>query len=169
MPKFTAMKFKVNDPEHSKQIQECLFKLGYRWCCGYKSVQHITMYYLFTEEDGLITHGFYDTAAYNRDKNKETTLEELQAMLGDVVKVNEQEPVDDSIPEHNTDNTMTQFLHQLQKRITSVNLAISIYSDRIELVDENNMVAIVDSYESLLEAIEVKEQFINIFKEIWGD
>lgn len=59
MSKLKAMKFKVNSPEHSKEIQEKLFEMGYEWCNGKKP--------LFTDspalyagyfEDNSITHSY---------------------------------------------------------------------------------------------------------------
>lgn len=40
MSNLKAMKFKINSPEHSKQIQEKLFELGYYWGISGKSVLH---------------------------------------------------------------------------------------------------------------------------------
>jgi hypothetical protein len=156
------MKFKVDNPEHSKQIQECLFWLGYNWeMCKYpEEPQYTVSKYLYAETDGLLLHGSKE-GCFDSATSKETTLEELKAMFV------EQEPIDNSIPKHNIENTMTQFLHQLQKRLASVNIAVYIYSDEIQVSDmDSDAIARVTTYEQLLEAIKVKEQFMNMFKEV---
>jgi hypothetical protein len=160
--KFKDMKFKVNNPEHSEQIQECLFRLGYLWAGdSSRRVQILDSTHLYAEADGIILHSNGDDLFFSNDENKETTLEELQAMFV------EQDPIDNSIPEHNIENTMTQFLNQLQKRLESVNLSVYIYSDEIQVSDmDSDAIAKVTTYEELLEAIKVKEQFMNMFKEV---
>ena len=49
---FKAMKFRVDNEEHSRQIQEALFDLGYRWYGGVSSVQYTHNKFLFTDADG---------------------------------------------------------------------------------------------------------------------
>lgn len=51
---FKAMKFRVDNEEHSRQIQEALFELGYSWCTGSKEVKYTLYKFLFTSEQGSI-------------------------------------------------------------------------------------------------------------------
>ena len=51
---FKAMKFRVDNEEHSRQIQEALFDLGYRWYGGVSSVQYTHNKFLFAEKEGDI-------------------------------------------------------------------------------------------------------------------
>lgn len=52
---FKKMRFKVNSPEHSAQIQKALFSLGYKWSEG-ATVQYCDRQYLFGDEDGSVLH-----------------------------------------------------------------------------------------------------------------
>jgi hypothetical protein len=47
-----AMKFRVNGPEHSKQIQEKLFEMGYKWGAGGTRVQGNHARFLFAGGSG---------------------------------------------------------------------------------------------------------------------
>lgn len=40
-PKFSNMKFRVSSPEHSKEIQEALFEMGYKWRSGHTEVKYV--------------------------------------------------------------------------------------------------------------------------------
>lgn len=46
---FTAMKFRVESPEHSEKIQKVLFDMGYSWYATDNKVKH-------TKEDVLVTY-----------------------------------------------------------------------------------------------------------------
>ena len=85
MSKLQNMKIRINSPEHSKEVQECLFKLGYRW-------NHQTVASLYDVDDDNIyayDHGriFCSTQAgqsyFDTHQNKEVTLEDLRAMLAE--------------------------------------------------------------------------------------
>ena len=64
---FKKMRFKVNSPEHSAQIQKALFSLGYKWLGG-TTVQCCDKQYLFGDEDGYLLHAnsfrSFDDKAY---------------------------------------------------------------------------------------------------------
>lgn len=45
---FKAMKFRVNNPEHSKNVQDTLFRLGYSWSLGVKDYKHLGAKYFCT-------------------------------------------------------------------------------------------------------------------------
>lgn len=53
---FKKMRFEVNSPEHSAQIQKALFSMGYKWSSRGTTVQFCDRKYLFTDEDGYILH-----------------------------------------------------------------------------------------------------------------
>lgn len=57
-PAFTNMKFRVRDEEHSKQIQEALFELGYGWSNSLcKNIKHLPYEFLFSNVNGEIMVG----------------------------------------------------------------------------------------------------------------
>lgn len=78
-PIFKNMKFRVNSSEHSKQIQEHLFTLGYKWICEVRqAVEKTDKPFLYVEECGQITYG--DTEEYFKNSiHKEYTLQEITA------------------------------------------------------------------------------------------
>lgn len=49
---FKAMKFRVENEEHSRQIQEALFELGYSWHGGVTSTQYTHNKFLFADANG---------------------------------------------------------------------------------------------------------------------
>jgi hypothetical protein len=57
-PTFKAMKFRVNSPEQSKEIQEALFSMGYEWQAYGQQVKFVDDYmlsaWLHTDEDGIL-------------------------------------------------------------------------------------------------------------------
>lgn len=59
MSNFKRMKFKVKDAEHSKAIQEALFKEGYEWKSrtDMQRPRHLDMAHLYTYEDRVICYG----------------------------------------------------------------------------------------------------------------
>jgi len=85
VPEFKNMKFRVKDEEHSKQIQEYLFSLRYRWLGRYRDTMHVNKPYLFTQTDGRITqtdneYGFNDPdyIEYQLKETKTYSLEEVK-------------------------------------------------------------------------------------------
>ena len=58
--KFRAMKFRVNNPEHSRVVQQVLFDLGYGWFIGGKSVDHTNVPHIYAESTGVILNGEAD-------------------------------------------------------------------------------------------------------------
>lgn len=77
----TNMKFRIQDEEHSKAIQECLFKLGFRWHTNKQKVANLTMPFIYADTEDLMISHHNMLDYFNNHENKETTLEELQAML----------------------------------------------------------------------------------------
>jgi hypothetical protein len=59
-PTFNNMKFRVNSPEQSKEIQEALFSMGYKWECYGKQVKFADgdlWDWLFTDKSGILYRG----------------------------------------------------------------------------------------------------------------
>lgn len=54
MSNFRRMSIIVNNPKHSKQIQEFLFSQGYTWAGGEQGFKHTDEYSLATDEKGSI-------------------------------------------------------------------------------------------------------------------
>ena len=48
------MMFEINNPVHSKQIQDALFELGYRWILTGEIYRRTEASYLFTDKEGKI-------------------------------------------------------------------------------------------------------------------
>lgn len=55
-PPFKKMKFVVESPGHSKQIQEALFKLGYKWPTEGVNLAHFDEPYLLGDIDGDVLY-----------------------------------------------------------------------------------------------------------------
>jgi hypothetical protein len=70
---FKAMKFRVKDPEHSKQIQEKLFEMGYKWWCG-QTVKEQDAKFLYAKKDGNLGYGI-DMYYFKQDSSKESILQ----------------------------------------------------------------------------------------------
>lgn len=97
---FKNMKFRVKDEEHSKQIQEHLFSLGYNCLCqSNNEYQNFKEPYLFTDTDGRISwcnsKGYFEgqdeIKEYQLKETKSYALEEVKpkSKIGDLtVKVN---------------------------------------------------------------------------------
>ena len=75
MAQFKAMKFRVENEEHSKKIQEYLFSLGYRWDnCSVAKL--INSKYLYTCSQGFLWYGS-NKDLYEKYCNKEYKLKEV--------------------------------------------------------------------------------------------
>ncbi len=79
-PTFKIMKFKVSSPEHSKEIQEALFEMGYKWNGHHKqSLLEYTNYsYIYTDEEGIILYGSWEPT-FVQDLSEEYTLEIIKS------------------------------------------------------------------------------------------
>lgn len=80
---FKAMKFRVQNPEHSKAIQERLFEMGYKWWAQSKEnsrkIQETNSSFLFADiRDMSITQEKDNIDYFNKHKYTETTLEQIQ-------------------------------------------------------------------------------------------
>jgi hypothetical protein len=76
MSNFVAMKIKVEDPTHSKAIQEKLFEMGHKWACGQTSVLHTDAPCLYLDKFGIgYSYGNYGTYSFfNSDSAEEHFL-----------------------------------------------------------------------------------------------
>lgn len=73
------MKFRVESINHSKEIQEELFRLGYGWSIFSKKIKNINQPFLFAHNDNSIRYG--NTLSEWESNNGEiTTLEELKEL-----------------------------------------------------------------------------------------
>ena len=68
-PQFKNMKFKVKSPEHSKEIQEALFEMGYTWQFWGREVVIAdkgfpVSYWLYTDKDGILYRNSSDPSLY---------------------------------------------------------------------------------------------------------
>ena len=54
IPKFQAMKFRVENEEHSRKIQEHLFSLGYEWYYEGEKVKNVNAVRIYTNTSGLL-------------------------------------------------------------------------------------------------------------------
>lgn len=72
-PPFKDMKFRVRDEEHSKQIQETLFGLGYSWGVNHNQPRMTGCPFLFTYEGGSITFD-EDSTWFDSHENPEHTI-----------------------------------------------------------------------------------------------
>lgn len=84
-PPFKKMKFIIESPEHSKQIQEALFKLGYKWPTEGTTLAHFDKHYLFGDEDGDV---LYSTSHHLGLAHywENGTLQTLQTMIKEMEK-----------------------------------------------------------------------------------
>lgn len=71
---FSNMKFRVNSPEHSKEIQEALFEMGYKWSSHGTNVMFTDGgdAWLCTEKTGIIYRTSQDWCNY-QEHTAETT------------------------------------------------------------------------------------------------
>ena len=85
IPEFKNMKFRVKNEEHSKQIQEYLFSLGYQWYDRTRVVDYTDAAFLFTTRRGYLSQtynsGYSENHEYPEYRLKETksySLEEVK-------------------------------------------------------------------------------------------
>ncbi len=85
VPEFKNMKFRVKDEEHSKQIQEHLFSLGYRWIGNRNAVVYTDSSFLFTNNKGRLTQDYsiafgekHPYTEYQLKETKSYSLEEVK-------------------------------------------------------------------------------------------
>jgi len=71
-----AMKFRVNSPQHSEQIQQALFDAGYAWSCHRKEIRNTDSKFLFAASfgDNEITYEHSDLQYFNEHKTEEYLL-----------------------------------------------------------------------------------------------
>ena len=90
-PEFKDMKFRVRDEEHSKQIQETLFGLGYKWATGEPGVNYTYCQYLYTNNDGDLCYGTTEEFFDGKVFHKEHTIKPVEGF--EIVPVEPKIPV----------------------------------------------------------------------------
>ena len=76
--KMQNYKIKVANEAESKEAQELLFELGYKWSgCG-KSLAYLDAKFLFAEASGYIEYATSNEAVFNEEKHQEITLPQLR-------------------------------------------------------------------------------------------
>ena len=86
IPEFKNMKFRVKDEEHSKQIQEYLFSLGYKWSPLDQKTQYTNARFLFVDIGGFITYELDNNDYFKKHKNVEYQLKETKSYSLEEVK-----------------------------------------------------------------------------------
>lgn len=75
MHEFVNRKFRVKNAKHSRQIQEALFSLGYKWGAHGQKVMYTHANFLSTNESGYIFFGHSDSQQeFERDSRQEGIL-----------------------------------------------------------------------------------------------
>lgn len=74
-------KILVKDEEESKEVQEMLFKLGYKWKKGGAKPMYLTSPVLTIYADGDICYGL-DKSGFEIHENEELTVAQLKKMVG---------------------------------------------------------------------------------------
>lgn len=78
--KFEKMKFEVWNEDHSRAIQEELFKLGYRWFRGGSTLSYFYACYLFVDESGYISCVQGGSQYFNGHPGRLSCLAELRQL-----------------------------------------------------------------------------------------
>jgi hypothetical protein len=80
MSRLEAMKFIVDTPEKSRDVQEVLFKLGYNWGGQGQDVKYTDHKYLHAESNGRLLHGDHERSfidSLSRMRTMQYILEKL--------------------------------------------------------------------------------------------
>jgi hypothetical protein len=108
-PTFKAMKFRVTSPEHSKEIQEALFSMGYGWELYGKQLKSFKDFYgnlwlekwLHTDEDGILYRSDEDpdsdVTPSSPFYHQECTIKTTKSYELIPVEIPKEEPVSPSI------------------------------------------------------------------------
>jgi hypothetical protein len=91
MSEFKDMKFRVENEEHSKQIQEALFKLGYKWAFGGQEVRYAYYKYLYIHAYGRIYHGCCES------EFEDCQYSEYKLINGEIIKATDEDKKVDTI------------------------------------------------------------------------
>ena len=79
MSEFKNMKFRVSSEESSKEIQNLLFEMGYKWPTAGREVCPTTPF-LYTDTDGYITYGVFEDC-FLQSKYKEFKIEHILRLV----------------------------------------------------------------------------------------
>lgn len=82
MEQFKKMKMRINNPDHSKAVQEWLFDQGYKWA-GDSNIQHTDKDFLFTGtwNPKGVSYSTNDTNTFQDSKATEVNLQHLDPHL----------------------------------------------------------------------------------------
>ena len=150
MSKFKAMKFRVDNPEHSKAIQEVLFELGYTWdILDNNNICYLKSPFLFAEAHGAIMHcsDEDDLDFYLKDGNTETTLAELHEMLETKQKIQEENCSPNS-ESRVVENSIS--LDQLQQLISEAQVSVLIEGGAIKIWADSDVEVLAKDEADLL-------------------
>lgn len=86
VPPFKKMRFIVESPEHSKSIQEALFKLGYKWRTEGVILSHFDKPCLFGDVGGDVLYSTDPDYGRHGTSWENLTLETLQTMIKEMEK-----------------------------------------------------------------------------------
>lgn len=79
MSEFKNMKFRVSSEESSKEIQNLLFEMGYKWPTAGREVCPTTPF-LYTDTDGYITYGVFEDC-FLQSNDKEYKIEYVPSLI----------------------------------------------------------------------------------------
>lgn len=70
---FKAMKIRIKDEQHSRLVQEALFKVGYKWSDHNQDISYTDKAFIYADNNGYIFYGSL-TETFNTDKVEEVEL-----------------------------------------------------------------------------------------------
>lgn len=76
MSEFKNMKFRVSSEESSKEIQNLLFEMGYKWPGASREICNLTKPFLYTDNEGYMTFGVFEDC-FLQSKYKEFKIEHI--------------------------------------------------------------------------------------------
>ena len=140
MNKLQNMKIRINSQEHSKQVQECLFRLGYCWVDGSKVVLHEDSNALYCSDDGDITYGGWEDG----DDWVEVLLRDLQGTM--------------SVPSEQEQTTF----QELQELVATTNIELTFQtSGKVHIYDNDTDTGKeFDNVESAVLLLKAKAEYL---------
>lgn len=80
MSEFKNMKFRVSSEESSKEIQNLLFEMGYKWPGAGRDVCNLTKPFIYTDNEGYMTFGVFEDC-FLQSKYKEFKIEYVARLI----------------------------------------------------------------------------------------
>ena len=81
MSEFKNMKFRVSSEESSKEIQNLLFEMGYKWPTAGREICNLTKPFLYTDNEGYMTFGVFEDCFLQSSKYKEFKIEYVLRLI----------------------------------------------------------------------------------------